>query len=79
MSHWSAMPERSSTREPGNTGELTHSSRCSWWPGVQADTEERVAEVAVDDALQLPTDCPTCSAPYHSATAAKYGATSRST
>ena len=35
MSHCRAIPDRSSTREPGNTGEFTHSSRCSWWPGFR--------------------------------------------
>ena len=35
MSHCSAVPERSSIVEPANTGELTHSSRCNWCPGLR--------------------------------------------
>ena len=58
MSHCSAVPERSSMREPGYTGELTHSSRWSWWPGFRRTPKNGIAEVAVDDALQLAADLP---------------------
>src|SRR5437773_551644 len=34
-STWKAMPEASLASEPRSIGELTHSSRCSWWPGVR--------------------------------------------
>ena len=34
-STWNAMPERSSIVEPGAIGELTHSSRWIWWPGLR--------------------------------------------
>ena len=35
MSTCIAIPERSSTVDPRHTGELTHSSRWIWWPGLR--------------------------------------------
>ena len=35
MSTWNAIPDRSGIVEPGEIGELTHSSRWIWWPGFR--------------------------------------------
>jgi hypothetical protein len=53
MSHWSVIPDRSSMVEPGNTGEFTHSVEMELVSWVEGDTEERVAQMTVDDGLQL--------------------------
>ena len=79
MSTCIAIPERSSTVDPGQTGELTHSSRWSWWPGLRKIPKNGSPRCRSMMACRVPPVCPMCSAPYHSATAAKYGPTSRST
>ena len=80
MSHCSAMPERSSIVEPGEHRRVDPLVEVQLVAGVEEDPEERVAEMAVDDRLQLAADLADVRArAYHSATASKYGATSRST
>ena len=74
-----AMPERSSTVEPGQTGELTHSSRWIWWPGLRKMPKNGSPRWRSMMACSVPPVCPTWSASYHSAIAAKYGPTSLST
>ena len=58
MSHCNAVPERSSMREPGYTGELTHSSRWSWWPGFRRTPKKGSPMCSSTIALQLATDLP---------------------
>jgi hypothetical protein len=79
MSTWNAMPERSSTVEPGPMGELTHSSRPIWWPGLRKMPKNGSLSRRSMISWSAPPVCPMWSAPYHSATAPKYGPTSRST
>ena len=79
MSTCIAIPERSSTVESRHTGELTHSSRCSWWPGLSPMPKNGSPSRRSMISCSAPPTWPTWSAPYHSATASKYGATRRST
>ena len=58
MSTCIAIPERSSTVEPGQTGEFTHSSRWSWWPGLRKIPKNGSPEMAVDDGLEDPAGLP---------------------
>ena len=73
MSTCMAIPDRSSTVESRQTGELTHSSRCSWWPGLRPMPKNGSPRRRSMISWSAPPTCPTWSAPYHSATASKYG------
>ncbi len=79
MSTCNAMPERSSIVEPGATGEFTHSSRWSWWPGLRKMPKNGSPRCRSMISCSVPPVWPMCRAPYHSATASKYGPTRRST
>ena len=79
MSTWNAIPDRSSIVEPGEIGELTHSSRWIWCPGLRKIPKNGSPSWRSMISWSAPPVCPTRSAPYHSATASKYGPTSRST
>jgi hypothetical protein len=73
------MPDRSSTVEPAKIGELTHSSRCSWWPGFRKMPKNGSRRCRSMISNRAPPVWPMRIAAYHSAMAAKYGATRRST
>ena len=79
MSTCIAEPERSSTCEPGPTGDATHSSRWSRCPGLRKIPKNGSPSRRSTMSWRMPPAWPTRSAKYHSATASKYGATSRST
>ena len=80
MSTWKAIPERSSIVEPGADRRVDPFVEMDLVARVEEDAEERVAEVTVDDRLAgRRRSGRSRSAPYHSATASKYGPTSRST
>ena len=78
-STWNAIPERSSIVEPAAIGELTHSSRWSWCPGLRKMPKNGSHRRRAMMSWSSPPVMPMRMAPYHSAIAAKYGATSRST
>ena len=48
-STWNAIPERSSIVEPAEIGELTHSSRWSWCPGLRKMPKNGSPRWRVDD------------------------------
>ena len=79
MSTCIAIPDRSSTVESRQTGEFTHSSRWSWCPGLSPIPKNGSPSRRSMISWSAPPVWPTCSAPYHSATAAKYGPARRST
>ena len=71
MSHWNAIPDRSSIVEPGKIGELSHSSRWIWWPGLRKMPKNGSPRCRSMMACSVPPVWPTWRASYHSTTAAK--------
>ena len=58
-------------RDPGATGEFTHSSRWIWWPGLRKMPKNGSPRWREMISWSAPPVWPMCSAPYHSATASK--------
>ncbi len=79
MSSCSAIPDVSTTSEPGYTGELGHSSRWMKWPGLRCTPKNGSPRRRLTRSKSWPPVTPMPTVSYHSAAQAKYGATRRST